>query len=89
MAVQFFSLSQIGGSPEPFGLIRQDGPVVERFLPTQKVWVESPCAWDYLMGDEPGGKRITKGEADALVTRGKLAVLSQASIDVITANIPS
>lgn len=62
---------------EPFGIIRQAGHSVERYIPDDKEWVEAPSDWDYLLGNEPGARDITEAEADELIARNKLARISR------------
>ena len=73
-----------GGRPEPFGLICAQGPVVSRWLPGKEAWVEAPTEWDYLMGNEPGARRISAEQAQELKASGVLPELSDAAILTIS-----
>jgi hypothetical protein len=73
-----------GGRPEPFGLIRAEGPIVSRWLPGKEEWVEAPTEWDYLIGNEPGARMISEQQAQDLKTSGVLPELSDAAILSIT-----
>lgn len=82
---EYYALSDLpGGRPEPFGLLRAEGPIVSRWLPGKETWVEAPMEWDYLIGNEPGARRISAEQAEKLKASGVLAELSDASIVTIS-----
>ena len=80
----YYSLSDVPATERGvWGLLRQDGPVVERFFPGFG-WLESPSAHSYIFEGEAGASELDPDHAAALQASDRLVKLDESAVRYLT-----